>query len=425
MDAGDQSNASCVGEVIAPEPETSQNSGPPTPAVPIGVCIIDENATVPPDRRVWQEARALTQAGYHVSVICPKCPGYTSSRETIEGIDIHRHPSWQAETPFGYLFEYSWALFWEFLLALKVYGRRRFRILHACNPPDTIFLIAWCLKPLGVRFIFDHHDLSPELIETKFGTRGLLYRVGCLLERLTFHAADVSIATNESYREVALSRGGMSSERVFTVRGALDLSKVRLRNPKPQLKNGKAHLVVYLGIMNAQEGIDLFLQSIESIVHLHQRRDTFFVLIGSGGEVPRLKVMVSQKGLDSVVKFTGYISDEDLEEYLSTADVAVAPDPYGPLNDKSTMNKIMHYMAYGLPIVQFDLTEGRRSAGDSSLYARPNDPEDFGAQITRLLNSEALRKELGARGRSRVENVLNWDVERQKLLRAYNKALQT
>jgi glycosyltransferase involved in cell wall biosynthesis len=367
----------------------------------------------------------LAEAGYRVSVICPKCPGFRSSHETLEGIEIYRHPAWEASTPLGYIVEYPWALLCEFLLALRVYRSTRFRILHACNPPDTIFLIAWLLKPLGVRFIFDHHDLSPELIETKFGARGMLHRLGCLLERLTFRAADVSIATNESYREVALCRGGMSSDRVFIVRGALDLSRIRKREPKPELKEGKSHLVVYLGVMNPQEGIDLFLESVASIVQNHHRHDTLFVLIGSGSEIPRLKVLVSQKGLDSVVRFTGYISDEDLELYLSTADVAVAPDPSSPLNDKSTMNKIMHYMAYGLPLVQFDLTEGRRSAGEAALYARPNDPEDFAAQITKLLDSGVLRKELGNRGRVRVESNLNWHVERQMLLRAYSKALQT
>jgi glycosyltransferase involved in cell wall biosynthesis len=403
----------------------TRDPGRQTQAPPVAVCIIDENATVPPDRRVWQEALALAEAGYRVSVICPKGQGFNSSRETIEGIEIYRHPTWEAATPFGYLIEYPWALLWEFFLALRVYARTRFRVLHACNPPDTIFLIGSFMKLFGVRFVFDHHDLSPEIVETRFGARSLLYRIGCLLERLTFRTADVSIATNESYREVALSRGGMSADRVFTVRGALDLRTVRRRDPQPDLKDGKRHLVVYLGTMNPQEGIDGFLEAVESIVLDHQRRDTLFVLIGPGSEVPRLKVLASKKGLDSVVKFTGYISDEELELYLSTADVAVAPDPFSPLNDKSTMNKIMHYMAYGLPIVLFDLTEGRRSALNAALYARPNDQKDFARQIMKLLDSEALRKELGNHGRTCVERSLNWHVEKQMLLRAYRRALQS
>jgi glycosyltransferase involved in cell wall biosynthesis len=278
---------------------------------------------------------------------------------------------------------------------------------------------------LGVRFIFDHHDLSPELFEAKFGARGLLYRLVRLVERLTFRTADVSIATNESYRELALRRGGMPSNRVFIVRSCLDLGRVRKRAPRPELKRGKAHLVVYLGIMGPQDGVDLLLESIASIVHGHHRHDTLFALIGAGTETPCLKLLASQKGLDPVVNFTGRISDEELEEYLSTADVAVAPDPATPLNDQSTMNKILHYMAYGLPIVLYDLTEGRRSAGDAALYARANFPEDFAAQIMKLLDSEPLRKKLGDRGRMRIEDGLNWGVEKQSLLRAYSTALQS
>jgi glycosyltransferase involved in cell wall biosynthesis len=420
------------GDRLGPLPDQDQTdrsnwkreavSGRPGQAGRIAVCIIDENATVPPDRRVWQEARALTDAGYRVSVICPKRPGYTSSHEIVEGIEIYRYHDWEAATKLGYLIEYPWALVCQFLLGLRVFARTRFRLLHACNPPDTIFIIGAVFKLFGVRFIFDHHDLSPELIETKFGSQGFAYRAACLLERLTFRTASVSIATNESYREVALSRGGMLPSQVFVVRGALDLKKIRLREPKPELKEGKRRLVVYVGIMSTQDGIDLLLESIASMEDYH-RHNTAFVLIGSGTDVPRLKLLTSQKGLDGVVKFTGYIPDEELELYLSTADVAVAPDPFSPLNDKSTMNKIMHYMAYGLPIVQFDLTEGRRSAGAAALYASRNDPKDFAAKITTLLESDTLRRELGNCGRKQVEQRLNWQREQASLLEAYAAAL--
>ena len=402
----------------------SQKGGEPQPRQ-TGVCIVLENNPAPFDRRVWQEARTLAEAGYRVSIISPKALGLNSSRETFEGIEIYRHRTWEATRPLGYILEYSWALVCEFLLALRIYARTRFRILHACNPPDTLFLIGAFFKLLGVRFIFDHHDLSPELFEAKFGARGLLHGLVCLAERLTFRTADVSIATNESYRDLAVKRGGMSSNRIFIVRSCLDLSRVRRRIPRPELKHGKSHLVVYLGIMGPQDGVDLLLESIESILYRHHRHDTLFALIGAGTETARLKLLASQKGLDSVVQFTGRIPDEDLEVYLSTGDIAVAPDPATPMNDKSTMNKILHYMAYGLPIVLYDLTEGRRSAGDAALYARSNDPEDFAAQIMKLLNSEPLRKELGDRGRRSIEDSLNWGVERQELLRAYNTALQS
>jgi glycosyltransferase involved in cell wall biosynthesis len=387
------------------------------------VCIIVENLPVPFDRRVWQEARALTDAGYRVSVICPKARGFEASREMLEGIEIYRHRLWEASGPLGYLLEYAWALLAEFYLALKIYARTRFRILHACNPPDTIFLLGLIFKLLGVRFIFDHHDLSPELYEAKFGQRGLLHRLVCLAERLTFRTADVSIATNESYRDVALTRGGMRPERVFVVRSCPELNRIRRGPPRPELKQGKPFLVLYVGVMGPQDGLDLLLESIEHLAQRQNRQDTLFVLVGGGTELPRLKTLAVERGLDAWVKFTGRIPDDELAAYLSTADVCVAPDPKNPMNDKSTMNKILEYMAYGRPLVLFDLTEGRRSAADAALYARPNDPVDFAEQILKVLDSEPLRQKLAETGRKRIEESLNWEVEKKALLHAYSAAL--
>ena len=387
------------------------------------VCIIVENLPVPIDRRVWQEARTLRDAGYRVSIICPKGSGFQKSRETMEGIEIYRHRLWEASGPLGYLLEYSWALTAEFFLALRIYARTRFRILQACNPPDTIFLIALFFKLFGVRFVFDHHDLNPELYETKFQRRDLGYKLVCWAERLTFRTATVSIATNESYREVALTRGGMRRERTFVVRSCPDLARIRIRPAQPELKEGRRQLVVYLGVMAHQDGLDLLLESIAFLTKLRRCEDILFVLIGSGPELPRLKALASQKGLDALVKFTGRLPDEDVAAYFSTAALGVAPDRATPMNDKSTMNKILEYMAYGLPVVLYDLTEGRRSAGDAALYARKDDPEDFAQMVMALLDSESLRAELGARGRKRIEETLNWDIEKQALLEAYATAL--
>jgi len=387
------------------------------------VLIIVENLPVPFDRRVWQEARALREAGYRVSVICPKGRGFDQSRETREGIEIYRHRTWEASGLLGYLFEYSWALLAEFYLALRIYARTRFRILHACNPPDTIFLIGLFFKLFGVRFIFDHHDLNPELYEAKFARRGVFYRLVCLAERLTFRTADVSIATNESYREVALTRGGMRPEHVFVVRSCPDLSKIRPGPPRPELKEGRSFLVVYVGVMGPQDGLDLLLESIEHIVKRQNRQNTLFVLVGGGTELPRLQALAAQKGLAAFVKFTGRIPDDNLAAYLSTADVCVAPDPKNPMNDRSTMNKILEYMAYARPVVLFDLTEGRRSAGDAALYARPNDPVDFAEQILKLLDSEPLRRQFGEIGRQRITQSLNWEIEKKSLVEAYAAAL--
>jgi glycosyltransferase involved in cell wall biosynthesis len=388
------------------------------------VLIIVENLPVPFDRRVWQEARALREAGYRVSVICPKGRGWEKGRETLEDIEIYRHRIWEAAGALGYIVEYGWALTAEFLLALRVYVRTRFRVLQACNPPDTIFLIGLFFKLFGVRFIFDHHDLTPELYEAKFRRRGFGYKLVCWAERLTFRTADVSIATNQSYREIALTRGGMCPECTFVVRSCPDLTHIQKPVPRPELKEGRRHLVVYLGVMGPQDGIDLLLESISIIGRYPQHKEILFVLIGAGTELPRLKLMASQRGLEHLTKFTGHLSDEEVAAYLSTASVGVAPDPPTPMNDKSTMNKILEYMAFGLPVVLYDLTEGRRSAADAALYAHNGDPEDFAQKILTLLESQSLASGLAARGRKRIEESLNWDNEKQKLLEAYAVALK-
>jgi glycosyltransferase involved in cell wall biosynthesis len=389
----------------------------------IAVCIIVENLPLPFDRRVMQEARALRDAGYRVSVICPKGRGFEKSRETLEGIEIYRHRIWEASGALGYFIEYAWALTAEFLLALRIYARTRFRVLQACNPPDTIFLIGLFFKLLGVRFIFDHHDLNPELFEAKFQRRGFGYKLVCWAERLTFRTANVAIATNESYREVALTRGGVPRDRTFVVRSCPDLARIRKQPPHPELMDGRRYLVVYLGVMARQDGIDLWLQSIATIVHQQKRKDILFVLIGAGTELPVLKSLAAQLHLESCTRFTGRISDQEVAAYLSTATLGIAPDPATPMNDKSTMNKILEYMAYGLPVVLYDLTEGRRSAGEAALYARNGDTEDFANKVVTLLDSASLRAKLGKCGRKRIEESLNWDVEKQALLAAYATAL--
>jgi glycosyltransferase involved in cell wall biosynthesis len=387
------------------------------------VCIIVENLPVPVDRRVWQEARTLQEAGYRVSVVCPKARGFEQSHETLEGIEIYRYGAWEASGPLGYFAEYTLALAAQFRLALRAYARTRFRVLQACNPPDTIFLIGLFFKLFGVRFIFDHHDLNPELYEAKFGRRDFGYKLVCWAERLTFRTADISIATNESYREVARLRGNMPRERTFVVRSCPDLSRIRKRAAQLELKEGRRYLVVYLGVMGSQDGLELLLESIASVARRWKRQDILFVLIGAGTDLPRLKALAAERGLESLLRFKGHLSDEEVAAYLSTAEVGVAPDPATPMNDKSTMNKILEYMAYGLPVVLYDLTEGRRSAGGGALYARPDDPEDFAREILRILDSESLRRELGACGRRRIEESLNWESEKTSLLEAYATAL--
>ena len=391
---------------------------------PVGVCIIVENLPVPMVRRAWQQACALRDAGYRVSVISIKGAGFERSRETIDGIEIYRHRVWEASGALGYLLEYSFALAAQFCLALRIYFRTRFRILHAWNPPDTMFLIARFFKLFGVRFIFDHLDLCPELYLAKFNRQDFFYRLVCLAERMTFRTATVSLSTNQSYREVAIERGGMPPDRVFVVRVTPEPEKMRRGLPRPELKQGKTHLVAYLGVMGPQDGVDLLIESIHYIVKQKRRDDTQFTLMGSGTETPRLKALVDQKGLEPWVTFTGRVPSDVLAQYLSTADVGVAPDPLNRMNDKSTMGKILEYMAFGLPVVLYELTEGRRSAGDAALYARPNDPVDFAAKVSTLLDSEPLRRQLGELGRKRIEEGWNWEIDRKSLLAAYELALR-
>ncbi|MGH9378966.1 MAG: glycosyltransferase family 4 protein, partial [Terriglobia bacterium] len=349
---------------------------------------------------------------------------FTQAYQRLEEIEIYRHSIPEAAGPLGYLLEYSWALAAEFALALRVYHRTRFRVLHACNPPDTIFLIALFFRIFGVRFIFDHHDLNPELFEAKFGKKGgLFYRLVCVAERMTYLAAHVSIATNESYREVALLRGGMKPERVFVVRSTPDLSRMRRCAEQPELKHGRRRLVAYLGVMGPQEGVDLLLKAAAQIIRQRGTEEAAFVLIGGGTELPRLKALAAEMGLGSGVRFTGRLPDAELATYLSTADVCVAPDPKNPMNDKSTMNKILEYMAFARPVVLFDLTEGRRSAGEAALYARPNDPADLARQILILLDSESLRQKLGEAGLRRIAEQLNWEIQKNELLKAYEMVM--
>jgi glycosyltransferase involved in cell wall biosynthesis len=300
--------------------------------------------------------------------------------------------------------------------------RRGFDAVHACNPPDLIFLIGAFYKYLfGKRFIFDHHDINPELYEAKFGRRDFFWRMLVRLERLTFRTADISIATNESYRRIAIERGGMDPKRVFIVRSGPDLNRLKPVPPDPIWKNGRSHLIAYVGVIGEPEGIDLLLRAADHI-RRQGRDDAQIVIVGSGPQLAPMRDLAASMKLTDRVTFTGRVDDATLLSVLSTADVCVNPDRPSPMNDKSTMNKIMEYMALGKPIVQFDLTEGRFSAQDASLYAKNTDVADFGNKILELLDAPERRREMGRMGRERVENLLSWPHEVPKLLAAYEAA---
>ncbi|MBS0346715.1 MAG: glycosyltransferase family 4 protein [Proteobacteria bacterium] len=385
------------------------------------ILIIVENLPSPFDRRVWQEATTLRDAGYEVSIICPTGRGYEERYELLDGIHIHRFKLYfEAEGALGYALEYGTALLSMMYLSAKVFMTRGFDAIHACNPPDLIFLIGGFFKYVfGKKFLFDHHDINPELYVAKFGRKDLFWKLMLLLEKLTFKVADVSIATNESYRQIALTRGGMSPDRVFVVRSGPSLKRLKIVPPNPQLKKGRKFLVGYVGVMGKQEGIEYLLDAAHHLVHVMGRDDIHFGLVGGGTSLHALQERAAELGLGEYVTFTGRVPDAEMLEMLNTADVCINSDVVNELNDKSTMNKVMEYMALGKPIVQFELTEGRFSAQESSLYAAPNDAVDMALKIAGLLDDEALRHKMGAFGRHRVEHALEWKFEAPKLLDAY------
>jgi len=388
------------------------------------ILILVENLPVPFDRRVWMEAKALRDAGYGVSVICP-LGNCARRREVLEGISIYRYALTSRDGLIGHLWEYAVALVATSGLCCVVLFREGFDVIQSANPPDLFFLIGACFKLFGKKFIFDHHDLMPESCETRWkGAKLKLMRGLCLAaERATFWTSDWVIATNESYRQVALSRGRVPPDRVTVVRSSPSLEAFRPCQPDPSLRQGRAHLVCYLGVMGPNDGLDYLLRVIDYVVHDLGRQDTCFALIGSGDLAPELMRLAGELEVAEFVRFTGRISDEELIAWLSTADVCVAPDPMDPLNNLSTMNKIVEYMALGKPIVAFDLREHRVSAGDAALYARPNDVVEFAAKIITLLDDPASRQAMGEYARHRFEGELAWEHQRPALLSVYRALL--
>jgi glycosyltransferase involved in cell wall biosynthesis len=388
---------------------------------PKRVLMLVENLPSPFDRRVWQEATTLRDAGYTVSIICPTGKGYEKKFEILEGIAIWRYRlPVEARGAAGYALEYSAALLQTFVLCWRVLATRGFDVIHACNPPDLFFLIGRFFKLFGKKFVFDHHDLGPELYEAKFGRRDFFYRLMLRLERWTFRSADASIATNESYRRIALERGGMAPERVTVVRSGPSLERMSIRPPDERLKHGRRHLVGYVGVMGQQEGIDLLLHAAHHLVFAMGRTDIQFGLVGGGTSLAAMQALAAELGVADFVTFTGRVPDDEMLAMLNTADVCVNSDVANEMNDKSTMNKIMEYMALAKPIVQFDLAEGRFSAQAASLYAKQNDPADMAAKIAALIDDPARRAEMGAYGRLRVENELEWRHAAPRLLSAYD-----
>jgi glycosyltransferase involved in cell wall biosynthesis len=393
-------------------------------ALPGRALVLVENLSVPLDRRVWQECRSLTRAGWEMSVVCPQ--GATYDREPyvdLEGVHIHRYRLRPATGgPLGYVREYGTALRKTRAIARRLARHRAFDVVHACNPPDLLLPAVRTLKRAGTAFLFDHHDLVPELYLSRFG-RGedLLYRGTLALERRTFRLAEVVVATNESYRRIALERGKKREEDVFVVRSAPDLARFTPVEPDPTLRRGKEHLLAYLGVMGPQDGVDHALRALALLAR--RREDWHAVFVGSGDVADQMRMLAAELGLGHRVDFPGRLGDEDVRRVLSSADLCLAPDPKNPLNDVSTMNKIVEYMAMSRPVVSYDLVEARVSAGDAAVYATANDVEDFARAVEVLLDDPVRRLKMGRLGRRRVETELTWEHSEQALLAAYERAL--
>jgi glycosyltransferase involved in cell wall biosynthesis len=386
------------------------------------ILIIVENLPLPFDRRVWQEATTLKEHGADISIICPQMKGYTKPFEILEGIEIYRHPlPLEARGALGYLMEYGAAIYHEIKLARKIYRKNPFHVIHGCNPPDLIYLTARLFKSKGVKYVFDHHDINPELYIAKYNKKDFFYKLMCYFEKQTFHHAVASIATNESYKKIAIERGKMKEADVQVVRSGPKLDRLQIQEPKPEYKKGRKYLIGYLGVIGEQEGIDLLLESAKYICT--KRQDVQFAIIGGGSDLEILKKLSIDMGLDSYVDFYGRVSDQFLLDVLNTADVCANPDKPTEMNNLSTMNKIMEYMALGKPIVQYDLKEGRYSAQEASLYAQNTSVADFAEKIIYLLDNESVRIEMGLYGYRRVLKELSWEYESKKLIDFYHKIL--
>lgn len=386
------------------------------------VLMLVENLPSPGDPRVWSEVTTLRDAGFLVSIICPK--GTTQSRESyscIDDIHIYRYNVSAATRSIpGYIREYVIALLATFCLSFKVLLRHGFDVIHAANPPDLFFLIGLFYRLLGKKFIFDQHDLSPELFQSKFKARRLLHRLMLFLEWCSIKTAHIAIVANLTQKELVVERDRCDPEKVFVVGSGPNMKRLKPVTPEYELKGGRRYLLVYVGLLEPQNGVEYALYALHELLYKHGRRDVSLVIMGDGGQASALHARAHELQLDNYVTFTGWTGDEDIVRYLSVADIGLTPCPKNGKNEYSTPTKTMEYMAMGKPGVAFDLAETRFTAQDAVLYATPNLAPDFADKINTLLNDEALRQTMGAVGRRRIEEELSWNHARRNLLRVYD-----
>ena len=385
------------------------------------VLMLLENSVYPHDPRVLAEATALTGDGYEVTVICPALSGQPLA-EVLDGVRVRRFPfRISADGVVGYLWEYGYSLAATFVVSLIVFARYGFDVIHANNPPDTFVFIAAFYRLFGVRFVFDHHDLSPEMYYARFGGKGsrFIYNTLVMLEKLSCRLADHVIATNESYKSIEMQRGGVPEHRITVVRNGPNLDRVRLVEPDPALRERAQTIIGYVGAMGVQDGVDYLLRALWHLIHDLRRTDFFCVIIGPEDPAAGLAAITRDLGLEKYVWRTGYIPHADFIRYLSTADICVDPDPSNPFNDRCTMTKMMVYMALEKPIVAFDLPEHRVTAQDAAVYVEPNDELKFARALAELMDDAERRQAMGTFGRQRVESALAWSYSIPALLDVY------
>jgi glycosyltransferase involved in cell wall biosynthesis len=391
------------------------------------ILIVVQNLPVPFDRRVWLECQALTDAGYRVAVVCPKGTG-DPSYEVIDGVEVYKYrPYAPGGSKASFLVEYAYSFAATAWHTLKARRRGRFAVFQACNPPDIFWPIALVLRAVDrTKFVFDHHDLCPELFRSRFPDGpGLPHRGLLALERRTHRTADHVISTNDSYRQVAISRSGKRPADVTVVRTGPDPDKLRRGQEDPGQRRGRQHLVAYIGVMGPQDGVDIVVKAADVVVHEMGREDIAFTLMGKGDCFDDLVALRDRLSLNGHVEFTGRAPDELVMKVMSTADAGLSPDPKNPLNDVSTMNKTMEYMSFELPVVAFDLVETRISASDAAVYVQPTgsperDVRDYAQAIVDLIDDEPERVRMGKFGRGRVEDELAWSHSRRAYVGVYD-----
>jgi len=396
----------------------------PQPRQSRSCVIVVENLPVPLDRRVWQEAQALTRAGWAVSVICPATPDFPKRFEVIDDIAIYRHAlPFEARGAPAYLVEYSAALFHQFRLLIKVHRERGFSIIQACNPPDLIFLPALPFKLMGKRFIFDQHDVAPELFMVKFGAKGVLHRALMFFERMSYAMADHVITANATFKDIAVGRGGKAHSLVEVVYGVPDRKRIHRVAPEPGLHGGRKFLLGYLGIINEQDGVDHLVRAVEHLVKVKGFRDFRAIVVGSGPALEKVRALARSLEVEDFLSFPGYLSGEALLAHISAFDIGIIPDPLNEANDLMSMNKVFEYCALGIPTASYPLKETKRLLGEAGVYAPSHDPAGLADACLSLMQDESLRARCAAEAKKRSAEAFLWENEARKYVATYERVL--